>query len=823
MNAPEDRIGITDVGSVEHTALYLHCAIFLDSQDIIGDETFRLVSFTGQDQVSEPFEYQLELRGNSGKPGRELRFDQLIGKAVTFGVGLPMPEQVQDPTAIEASSERFAKAIAGGASDGLALFNGIVAAFAMSAPGIYQLTVRPALWLLTLANRYTLYQDSNISDTLLAVLGYHHIDVDVSAVGGLALARTQDWLQVGESDYDFLRRLMGKAHLYFYFKHTARSHTLVLANRPEYPEALPGRKLRYTFTDDTEGGLSQFDVIGDYRYQQSLQISAVHTVFTRQDEAWQVDGCAGIYGFNAAKPDASDAGRVFRQHKIFQYGSSRSAAEHFASLTEQASRSGASQLSGQSFCPMFRAGFRFTMTEDVMEGSPMPVRPSLNLRQFVLTKVEHEASLDGSYKNRFEATEAEGLVSAFSLADTQQGSVLAVVVGHAESVTPPTDWRFLKKSDFDPGRSSYSDKESEDQAELQAVGAFVCLATDTAGTRRWVKLAAHMQTVPEIGAQVIVGRSNDESELPELQQIVSSCGNTTVTPSTWIASTNVGSSYGTRYGDGQNISFGASSTADLSKAVDVVTKAYATGKFRETSYGQGANYGLSTAESTAPDATQDLSTTYGSYGPTSDLLRVDESFGSSFGRSTGKVSSNIVDYGISYNRARHDKTESYTTVDDTAYTENTHNGNVTNKTTINATSTSTETIDIRSNSSAIGVSNSNEAVGISNSNSVTGASNQNTLTGASLQIHLTGASSTNSAVGASMDLSATGASMRISVTGVATEASSVGARNTVDIVGENATVKVSGPGILFQSEMPVMKYDISGMEISLISALKMIL
>jgi len=126
MNAPEDRIGITDVGSVEHTALYLHCAIFLDSQDIIGDETFRLVSFTGQDQVSEPFEYQLELRGNSGKPGRELRFDQLIGKAVTFGVGLPMPEQVEDPTAIEASSERFAKAIAGGSSDGLALFNGIV-------------------------------------------------------------------------------------------------------------------------------------------------------------------------------------------------------------------------------------------------------------------------------------------------------------------------------------------------------------------------------------------------------------------------------------------------------------------------------------------------------------------------------------------------------------------------------------------------------------------------------------------------------------------------------------------------------------------------
>lgn len=790
MNAPIDDIGFTQIATLSQPALFLHLAIFLDNSDIVGDETFRVVSVGGQDSVSEPFEYQLQLRANTATQGRQLRFQQLIGKPVTFAIGLPQADSADGPTSIEESSLRFNAAVTGtGSSDGLAWFNGVVASFAMAAPGVYQLTVKPALWLLTLANRYTLYDDMTICDAIVEVLGYHHIEPDTRAVGGIALARTQDWLQAGESDYEFLRRLMGKAHLYFYFRHTPRSHTLVLANRPDYPEAMPGRMLRYTFSDQNANGLSQFDVIGDYRYQQSLQISAVHTVFTRQDEAWQVDGVPGLHGFTAAKPDADDDGRVFRQHKVFQYGSGRSAAEHFASLTEQASRTGASQLSGESYCALFKAGYRFGMTEDTMaDSSPMPVQPSLDNRQFVLTKVQHEASLDGSYKNTFEATEADGLVSAFSIADTQQGTVLAIVVDHDSPGASPATWKYLEKTDFDPAVHGYADKESDDQPQLQAQGVYVRLAADPSSTPIWVKLAAHMQTAPEIGAQVMVGRSNDESELPEVSQVVSTVGSKTVTPSTWTANTSVGSSYGTRYGDGINIGFGKNSAADLGKAVGIVTTAYDSGRFRDASYGQGANYSLSTAESLASSASQDLGATYGPYGPASDILGVSEAFGSNFSRSEGQVQSSVSNYTTTYSDSTCVKTESHQVVSGLALS--TDKTSVRQSTSNVGSTTSDDTIGSQTSTTNIGVQQSNSATGLSNQNSVTGISVQIAATGAVSSTNLTGLQDSTALTGLQSSTNLTGLADSTNLTGVSTQVSITGVSSNLNVsaVTNNITV-----------------------------------
>src|SRR6185312_13761007 len=69
-------------------AVFLHCAIFVNRNTILSAETFRLESFQGQESVSELFEFRLELSANSdGANALSLRFDDLIGRAITVGIG----------------------------------------------------------------------------------------------------------------------------------------------------------------------------------------------------------------------------------------------------------------------------------------------------------------------------------------------------------------------------------------------------------------------------------------------------------------------------------------------------------------------------------------------------------------------------------------------------------------------------------------------------------------------------------------------------------------------------------------------------------------
>ncbi|WP_051318661.1 contractile injection system protein, VgrG/Pvc8 family [Chitinimonas koreensis] len=907
MNAPFQAIGVGRVETVERPepALFLHLAIFIDSRTVIGDETLRLVSFTGSESVSEPFEYQLELHANdqwkrdpqSRARIETLRFDELIGKPVTFAVDLPA--RLADPeTELAQSNRDFQDAIAGKPAPSLSLFNGIVASLAMGAPGVYHLTVKPALHRLTLANRYQIYDDRTVVQALTDVLAYHHIVPDMAAADSLAISRQQDWLQAGESDYDFVRRLMGKAHLYFYFRQNARGHQLVFANRADYPDqVMGGRPLRYVFTDTQENGLAQFDVISDYRYRQNLNIGAVRAVFTRQYEAWQVEGVPPILQFDAAPVDlppvgGADSERVFHQHKVYQYGSDKLEAERFARMTGQASRSAASQLSGESFCALFRAGYRFAMSEDQMAGSsPMPVRPTLNGKEFVLTKVEHEASLDGGYKNKFEASETDGLLSAFSLADTQQGSVLATVVDYPDHHTPRS-WRFYEKSDFAPQTQDYLDHDSG-QSQVTAQGVYVRLATDPDGTRRWVKLAAHMQTAPEIGAQVIVSRANDESELPELQQIVQAGGTRAVTPLesnsplSWTASTHVGNSYGARYSDGVNVSFGAKSDANLNRAVLIATNAYNTAKFRDTGYSQGANYGFSTAESAAAGASQDLAATYGPYGPADDILGVNESFGSSFSRSIGKVQSSVANHRISYSDSRFGKSESVLYVEQTTTSTSTHVGTVSNTTTMKADNLSTQTVEGVTTSTSThtgtvtntttmkadnistqtiggattststhtgavtntttmdststtttthnGTVNNTTTVNATSNNTTThngSVNNFTTITGTSVSKNVIavqsnssaiGVNNSNDAVGLAANFSATGLSSAMSATGVSSHISLTGVDFKMNLFGVSEDISLGIVGYRFANKAANPEINMEGPVIQLLAALKIVI
>ncbi|GLS06294.1 hypothetical protein GCM10007860_34720 [Chitiniphilus shinanonensis] len=814
-----DRVLNADIGqmriqTVANQAPYLHCAFFLPgSNNFIGDETFRLTSFSGQEGVSEPFDFQLELHADTQSDSdvpkqaqfvgqtRALRFSDLIGRPVTVGIHLPSPA---GPVAV---AERFAQAIRGGdPGDGLALFNGIVASFSMEDPGVYRASMKPALYKLTLTNRYQIYSHQSIRDVIETLMKRHRIAYSVTGIAGpdnLATERVQDWMQAGESDYELLRRLMGKAHISYYVSHSATGHTVVFLNRADYPQVHADRRpLRYTQTALDELGLHEPDLISQFSYQQSLQTSGVTGTSTRQEAAWERDEVATTTAYHHAV--LADSGELpFRQYKIYQYGCSQDELQEFSGRTQLALATAGSQFSGAATCPLFHPGHQFSVSAKPWQANPQPVRLSLEGQAFVLTSVKHEASLDGSYRNQFQAVDAGGSLNPFSLADTQQGSVLATVV----PPPAPPNWRWYDKNVYSPETASLLDGEG-DQKELKAMGVYVRFTVDDDQSEPvWVKLAAYMQTVPEYGTTVTVSRAQDESELPEIQSILQSNGSKTIVPSGWQANSHVGNSFSTSYSDGKRISFGFTSKYDLDNAVNIVTAAYARGVFRDAGYSQGGNYSYNTSEQRADG-----------------MLSESWSYGCGYGNSWAKENKNFSATGRSFSHMVRGKYDTGLQLDESSYPEAAGAvdasvvetfGNTWNKSTQLGNSSVNNTMIGNSDALSVTVGNSlSSALQVGNTvnaHIMTGIASNTSLHNVDLNTSVTAMTGSLSTVGVATSVGMVGMTSNTNLTGMAESTSITGSNQSMSMTGSHQSVSATGSVTSMEATGMVTSMGMTGM------------
>lgn len=639
MNAPLQTVAITPELAVPQGAPgpYLHVAIFLPPdgqqvQQILGDETFRLVSFEGEESASELFEFQLRLHANTDTsltpPGYlgstagnvQLTIDELVGLPLTVGINCPGPLGTAEMAQAFADAVRGTPpapnvAELGGAEAVLAFFNGIITSISMAEQGVYYITMGPALAQLMHTNAYTIYGSLNIIGAIQAVIETSdsfptpvrmQSAISSTGNGSLATARVQDWLQAGESHYDFIGRLMKKAKLFFYFVHTATGHTVVFAdnsnlNYPAVPTSIAA--FRYTDTDGTEMGMDQEDVISNYRYQRSLSSSSVSSTFARQYANFEEDPPTTPASYQAAGQAVPSQPVLLplALHKAYDFGALQNEVSVYTNAANAALAAQSVRFSGSATCAQFRAGHTFQLAGIAAQnvgplGNTTLFRPSFAGGSFVLTRVKHQASAEGKYQNDFSATTASGLISEFSPEQAQQENLLAIVVETAPN------WQSFTPGYFHPETANFSAPAGP--LSYTPTGVHVIFAADPSGTAYFVKLSASMQIVPEAGAIVLVSRAQNESELPEVQNVISSSGSKCATPSGWEASTRVSNNYSTSFGDNQSYAFGKNSNitqggSAYNTAVGIVSRQYRTGYYGNASYAQGASFNYAIAEGMA--------------------------------------------------------------------------------------------------------------------------------------------------------------------------------------------------------------------------------
>lgn len=207
----------------------------------LGKDDLLLVGFSGHEAISQLFSFRLELLA---KNQTQIAFDKLLGQKINVQLGLP------------GGKFRY--------------FGGICNRFSQGARGpeftSYSLEMAPQLWLLTRRAQSRIFQQKAVPDILKKV--FDGLDVSYELQGSFP---PRDYcVQYRETDFNFACRLMEEEGIYYFFKHTADGHKMVLANTPQSHADMPEKNTVIFETVDS-GHLRDEDRIYEWEKAQELR------------------------------------------------------------------------------------------------------------------------------------------------------------------------------------------------------------------------------------------------------------------------------------------------------------------------------------------------------------------------------------------------------------------------------------------------------------------------------------------------------------------------------------------------------------------------
>lgn len=329
----------------------------------LGKDVLLLRGFSGKEAISQPFHFDLDLLSENDS----FKFEDIVGKNVTL--------RIFDLD----GSERY--------------WNGFISRFSQGSRErqltTYHAEMVPWLWFLTQTTDCRIFQNQKVPDIIQKVfedLGFR--DFEKRLYG--AFNSREYCVQYRETDFNFVSRLMEEEGLYYYFRHEAHKHVLVLANEPVAHEPCPKQnEARY----DSRGGMAYDDVVTSWRHEQAFRPG----VWTQSD-----------YNFETPSTSLTVSVAGSNPFEMYDYPGEhlvRSDGDRLARIRLQEQTVPCVVSRGASRCRHFNTGFRFKLNDHY--------RSNCNT-EYLLTSLEHIASQpvgsaadagreeEFSYQNRFE-------------------------------------------------------------------------------------------------------------------------------------------------------------------------------------------------------------------------------------------------------------------------------------------------------------------------------------------------------------------------------------------------------------------------------------
>ncbi|MEK9768843.1 MAG: contractile injection system protein, VgrG/Pvc8 family [Betaproteobacteria bacterium] len=806
----------------------------------LGGQSLKLQKFSGTESVSQPFEFHLEFQGEDlatvlSRAGRDwliqdqnnrieetFNLDNLVGQECTVLLGMAETDNQKHDLYPDRRPVEF--------------FNGILTSVSMKPDLMYEATLKPSIARLSLQNHFRIFERMTALDVIAELLDSNDVSWDKSAaesiVKGLARYRRQNWIQSGETDFDFLQRLIQKNGLIYYFVHDEHGHRMVITDQTEYKKSVsPNGTVQELFLFYTKTGQETENHIQDFKFEQNLVSDRVDMMLAEKEPSWLTEQNAKIRTDHfqvAPNPNRSSARHVMNEVHMVSYGASQKEIDTKANKTSLRLSTATKTFSGSSSCPRLRPGFWFVVREteagDLIQDSTgaqrpsdsfensnygpgfLPIRPDVDGLGFVSVNVSHSADIKGSYSNQFSAIEKKGFPGPYQHQGEGAGTIIGKVVSNQGL---DSGNRFLSKNEFtqhehsfdyfpfdDPKQNvQYPESKGESNFTAQPGLLVQLISPDSRNTEsvHWVRLAPHMTSIPEEGTYVLIGKSSDETEVPEIQQVIEQRGSKNIIRNEkYSVNASWGDSYSTSYGDSARLNFPNVSRTDFEQARKLVERKRDSKRFSDVSFSESNSSSVSFS-------TKSHSISVTSESPNSDpfhyLDAEDEAAELAYvqyskSMTFGNTNSRSVHHGDSQNTSEQIGTSFSSSSNLVTVSESNTLDSISNS--VVAAQVSNSTVGISNSVSETGVSNSVSIVGVSVSSSTTGESISVSETASSDSNSVTGISVSSSEVGVSESVSLTGLSKSDSITGVSTQTSLTGASSSQSVSLDESSIRAVG-------------------------------
>jgi type VI secretion system secreted protein VgrG len=300
-------------------------------ETVLGKDALLLQSFRGQESVSRLFHFDLYMHSEN----RSISMESIVGKKATIIIVLPDKK------------ERY--------------INGVISAFSQAGstplemgtnPKIfahYSATLMPAMWMLTRTSDCRIFQEMTVPDILAKIFEEHKLDFKNHLHGDFK--EREYCVQYRETDFNFVSRLMEEEGIFYFFKHEADKHTLIIANDPSEFKATP--------------------LHGDISYKSGIGEEMHRDVITEWTVGQEVrPGRYATNDFNFKDPlfdlTSNVTGKDERKLELYDYPGeyqTKNEGERLVGIRMHEQESPQVIANGSSTCRGFIAGFKFKLKD----------------------------------------------------------------------------------------------------------------------------------------------------------------------------------------------------------------------------------------------------------------------------------------------------------------------------------------------------------------------------------------------------------------------------------------------------------------------------
>ena len=320
----------------------------------LGEDVLLLQGMTGQEGISRPFSYRLNLLSEN----HTIAYKDIVGQRVSIWLVPP--------------------------NGGKRFFNGFVNRFAHAGReerfSHYTAQVVPWLWFLTRTADCQIFQQKTILDIIKKVFQDHGFQ-DFQDRTQEAYPQREYVVQYRETAFNFVSRLMEEYGIFYFFEHDESSHKLIFADKPQVHKNCPVQhKVRFNYSRGAV--LKDEDVVATWDAEQELR-----------------PGKYALTDYNFQTPNTSLMANVQTvaqiggntKYEIYDYPgihTKKSEGDTTTKVRMEEEEAVHHVVSGSGNCRSFISGYKFNLGEHP--------RSDIN-GDYLLTEVMHSASVGDSY------------------------------------------------------------------------------------------------------------------------------------------------------------------------------------------------------------------------------------------------------------------------------------------------------------------------------------------------------------------------------------------------------------------------------------------